>query len=236
MKTNFEIWRDSDNVIKTAENGYRTQCGQYKKEHTEDELKAYFIKEYCDNNKERADEIADLFEHYDELPQEVQSIIDVFNLNKDVTENGYDLCKKLVSELEIQGYTCEYGLDAEPYNLQKLEPTEKFARKDTKTGKGMNEGFCVGDGDAYFEEKADLIEYIREHNQEEYKGFSDKKMLKDAYKSGYYYWTDWYETIDESEDTWYDADGNEFKTCHKCKEETAVNEDFYFCTHCLTHL
>jgi len=125
MKTNFEIWRESDNVVKTSENGYKTQCSQYNKEFSHDELKAYFIKEYAENSKDYADEIADLFNHYEDLPLKIKEIINVFNNEVDVTENGYDLCKKLVSELEIHGYTCEYGLDAEPYNLQKLETTNE---------------------------------------------------------------------------------------------------------------
>lgn len=128
MKTNFEIWRDSDNVFKTAENGYKTQCGQYKKTHTEDELKAYFIKEYCDNNKERADEIADLFEHTEILPFRVREILYDFEQK----ESSYEDCKKLVSELESVGYTCEYGLDNIPHSLIKLETTNETP-EDMKT-------------------------------------------------------------------------------------------------------
>lgn len=67
----------------------------------------------------------DLFEHYDELPLKIKEIINVFNTEIDVTENAYDLCKKLVSELEIHGYTCDYGLDAEPHSLRKLETTNE---------------------------------------------------------------------------------------------------------------
>ena len=122
MKTNFEIWRDSDNVVKTSENGYKTQCSQYGKEFTESELKAYFIKEYCYNDKERADEIADLFEHYEDLPDEVNELIAKFETDKQNID-GYECCKNLVKALEKIGYTCEYGLDGIPYNLQKLETT-----------------------------------------------------------------------------------------------------------------
>lgn len=58
----------------------------------------------------------DLFEHYNELPKEVKEIIDEFN------ENGYtyENCKILVERLEVVGYTCEYYLDAQPFNLKKL--------------------------------------------------------------------------------------------------------------------
>jgi len=58
----------------------------------------------------------DLFEDYDVLPNEVKEIIDSY----DSKENTYENCATLVAELEDVGYTCEYGLDAEPFNLQKL--------------------------------------------------------------------------------------------------------------------
>jgi len=102
--------------------------------------------------------------------------------------------------------------------------TEKFARKDSVTGKGINEGFCFGDGDFYCLNQTDAERHAEKI------GFKD---LEEAYEEEAYYWTEW--EVEEGE-SWYDAEGNEFKKCHKCKEETAVNEEFYFCTHCLTHL
>ena len=58
----------------------------------------------------------DLFNHLDEVPQEVLDILEEFE------ENGctYDNCEILVERLNEVGYTCEYELDAEPYNLTKL--------------------------------------------------------------------------------------------------------------------
>lgn len=61
------------------------------------------------------DEI-DLFEKVDELPQEVQDIVNKYSTG----ENNYEICAALVSELEAVGYTCEYGLDAEPHSLKKI--------------------------------------------------------------------------------------------------------------------
>ena len=59
---------------------------------------------------------SDLFDNYNELPQEVKNILDEF------TENGptYDNCEILVEKLNAVGYTCEYYLDAQPFNLKKL--------------------------------------------------------------------------------------------------------------------
>lgn len=58
----------------------------------------------------------DLFEHYETLPKEVQVILDKYCIG----DSTYEDCRKLVLELESVGYTCEYGLDAEPYELRKL--------------------------------------------------------------------------------------------------------------------
>jgi hypothetical protein len=58
----------------------------------------------------------DLFEHIDTLPQEVQ---DVLARHQD-DDNDYLSCANLVKDLEAVGYTCDYYLDAEPYNLRKI--------------------------------------------------------------------------------------------------------------------
>lgn len=56
----------------------------------------------------------DMFEYYNELPIEVQLILDKYF----ECENDYESCGNLVEELESVGWTCDYGLDAEPYGLR----------------------------------------------------------------------------------------------------------------------
>lgn len=56
----------------------------------------------------------DYFDCYDELPEEVQSILNKFR-NIDYTD-----CDNLINDLNKIGWTCEYYLDAVPYNLVKL--------------------------------------------------------------------------------------------------------------------
>ena len=58
----------------------------------------------------------DLFNDYENLPQEVQDVLDKYCDGN----NSYDKCGKLVDELHTIGYTCEYGLSAEPYGLRKI--------------------------------------------------------------------------------------------------------------------
>jgi len=68
----------------------------------------------CDSNKD-----TDLFDHYDSLPAHVRKVVDRY-CNGD---NSYELCKKLITALNKIGYTCDYGLDGQPYNLKKLPNT-----------------------------------------------------------------------------------------------------------------
>lgn len=58
----------------------------------------------------------DLFEHYENLPENVKTIIDKYN----DADNDYQNCNNLIEELEAVGYTCEYSLDAVPHNLKKI--------------------------------------------------------------------------------------------------------------------
>jgi hypothetical protein len=52
----------------------------------------------------------------DQLPQEVK---DVLKLHEN-DEHTYDSCSQLVDNLNKVGWTCEYYLDAEPFNLRPL--------------------------------------------------------------------------------------------------------------------
>lgn len=58
----------------------------------------------------------DLFECQNKLPKEVQSIINDFV----ESANTYADCQKFVRDLNCVGYTCDYGLDADPFKLRKL--------------------------------------------------------------------------------------------------------------------
>lgn len=59
----------------------------------------------------------DLFEHYDKLPKEIQYTIEKY-IDADVFT--YEDCIALLKDLESKGYTFEYGLDAQPYNLKQI--------------------------------------------------------------------------------------------------------------------
>ena len=58
----------------------------------------------------------DLFEHYDELPSNVQEIINSFSDD----DNLYAECERLLQELRPLGYEFDYDLSGEPFNLRKV--------------------------------------------------------------------------------------------------------------------
>jgi hypothetical protein len=56
----------------------------------------------------------DLFETPELIPNNVMNILETFE------DNTYDECDRIQNELEQIGYTFDYYLDAEPFNLRKL--------------------------------------------------------------------------------------------------------------------
>lgn len=66
------------------------------------------------NNLE--ENVVDLFQYYEELPEEVKNILTKYE-NCDST---YENCEYLLQELNEVGYTFEFYLDAVPFNLTKI--------------------------------------------------------------------------------------------------------------------
>jgi hypothetical protein len=83
---------------------------------------------------------------------------------------------------------------------------EKFARRCDATGKGMNEGYVVGDGELCFSEEKHLIDHLRSRGGMD--GLSDEFILNEAYEQDEYYYTEW--DFYDIDDEWYDAEGNEY--------------------------
>lgn len=80
----------------------------------------------------------------------------------------------------------------------------KFARRCDATGRGMNEGYVVGEGELYFSEEKYLIDWLRSRGGMD--NLSDEFILNEAYELDEYYYTEWDEIDD---DVHYDAEGNE---------------------------
>lgn len=62
-------------------------------------------------------EQVDLFTTPELIPANIKAILDTFNED---APNGYKELERLVKAIEKHGYTFDYYLDAEPYNLRKI--------------------------------------------------------------------------------------------------------------------
>ena len=63
----------------------------------------------------------DLFKHYEEQPEELQEICEHYSIKEQAQGLNYNDCATFQKEVEAIGYTFNYGLDAEPFNLRKLD-------------------------------------------------------------------------------------------------------------------
>ena len=89
---------------------------------------------------------------------------------------------------------------------------ERYARKCDATGRGMNEGYVVGDGDMYLSTTDLLLSHLRQLDYIDSNNVSsstiedDQELMDFFYNDEYYYFTEW-EEIDD--DVYYDKNGNE---------------------------
>ena len=83
----------------------------------------------------------DLFEDYEDQPQEVQRILSKYEME----DFNYDVLQNLKAELESIGYTMDFGLDAEPYDLRKIGQVGKseFMAKGGITEHGLRVGDTI---------------------------------------------------------------------------------------------
>ena len=63
------------------------------------------------------DDEIDLFDNFDELPIEVQTIL-LNDPDASIGDGGYDVCERLLLQLEPLGYIFDYGLDCQPFRLR----------------------------------------------------------------------------------------------------------------------
>tara|TARA_R110002020_G_scaffold144907_1_gene318103 strand:- start:2228 stop:2422 length:195 start_codon:yes stop_codon:yes gene_type:complete len=62
----------------------------------------------------------DLFQYYQEQTEALKTICDHWQAKDEAQGLTYKDCKEFLKEVEAIGYTFNYGLDAQPYNLVKL--------------------------------------------------------------------------------------------------------------------
>ncbi len=104
----------------------------------------------------------DLFEDFDNLPQNIQ---DIFFEYED-SDNTYERNKEMLSKLNPLGYTFDYGLDAIPFGLKKM-----------KTGGGV--------GDSYNIKNIKIGDRIKDkYNNEAEVWYNDGEKIEAQYISG----------------------------------------------------
>lgn len=59
----------------------------------------------------------DLFDKHELLPNEIKEILDSF----DCETLSYSDCEMMLAQMLKLGYTFEFGLDALPFNLRKIQ-------------------------------------------------------------------------------------------------------------------
>jgi hypothetical protein len=82
---------------------------------------SYMITESFGNPAQHFMNGGDLFENYEEQPEELSEIVDFYMNKFDEGDYDYEDSQKFLSEVEAIGYTFDFGLDNEPYNLRLIE-------------------------------------------------------------------------------------------------------------------
>ena len=93
---------------------------------------------------------------------------------------------------------------------------KKFARKCDVTGRGINEGYVLGDGELYFAEKEHLLDNLKQMDEWcgvklKYLFSDDDELLEYFYEQEYYYYTEWDENDIVPGMEYYDAEGHEYE-------------------------
>lgn len=119
---------------------------------------------------------------------------------------------------------CKHRVIKEP-----LKNNERYAKKSNATGRGMNSGYVFNGGEYYCETEQEAKDFVANINL-----VWEDEIKKVCTNDEWFYYTEWQEIDNNSE--YYDYNGNTYLVCQKCKKETRVIEDFYFCKNCLAHL
>ena len=128
------------------------------------------------------------------------------------------------AKLFIDSVTTDF-LNSQKFSGGGSTDEERYCRLAEDTGKGINEGFVIGDGDSYFESEDNLVKHLRELDYEDADGNSSKKikskddLLEFFYNDEYYYYTEW-DCDSEIEDQgyYYTRDGKEIEIASKGKK------------------
>lgn len=119
--------------------------------------------------------MVDLFEDYDNIPENVQSIIDEYDLESP----EYSTLEELQGRLKEVGYTFDYGMDSQPYGLRPVgvEINELDGYEDYENGGSVDEQYVV-----FYENENGEFRKLSEHFS--YRGAKSK--MDKLWRSGDY--------------------------------------------------
>ena len=135
-KLQTEVWDTMEMAVNSAKRYSSPQMqGEFTdvKVYDEDGNSIDYLKMYEEGGD--TDDGVDLFEDYDDIPENVKKVLDK---HSEGFENGdYKHLEKAKKELEKIGYTFEYGLDGEAYDLRKIGQKGKNDDEYAKGGELM---------------------------------------------------------------------------------------------------
>lgn len=99
-----------------------------------------------------------------------------------ISIDGVSLYLRTPEGFEIEISSEEISYRAELYLESEAQGVE-YARTCSITGDGMNEGYCILDGDKYIKNHAVMVQHIKED--------TNYASIEEAYDDGYYYYTSW---------------------------------------------
>jgi hypothetical protein len=134
-KPQTEIWETKEMAVNTAKRYSSPQMAEEfsnVKVFDEDGAEVDYMSEAKYEDGGDTDEGVDLFEDYDDIPENVQKVLDK---HSDAFENeDYKGLEKAKKDLEKIGYTFEYGLDGTAYDLRKIGQKGKSGEEYAKGG------------------------------------------------------------------------------------------------------
>lgn len=161
----------------------------------------------------------DLFQDRDNIPQEIQIIIDKYN-NIELDKGGLDYndCEDFLKECQFEGYTFEYGLDAEPFNLRSMNNNDIELLK--------FDNFCKKVNDYFDEIEEPFINLNSESGKEYFKDIIKISKLSDTeYDAVINYlkiYPPYYPTIEDYRDDSYDRGESYYEKAKEKYDEIEV--------------
>ena len=126
------LFKDGEKIVKKSEEDF------------EDSPKEYKLFGIFAEGGETEDEGVDLFEDYDDIPANVQKILQKY----DFEEGDYRILEKAKKDVEKVGYTFEYSLDGTAYDLRKIgqkgKSEDEYADGGRVKGKNNQTGETYG--------------------------------------------------------------------------------------------